>query len=97
MKDFFMQMLNSRDPSVSSSRFLSVITVITILYTWAWVSLFTRTIVDIPVGVYTFAGAVVLGKTIGMFAERPGNSTTSTEVTTKSEVKINEDTEPRGK
>jgi hypothetical protein len=87
MKEFFLQMLDARDPSVSSSRFLSIITVLTILYTWAWVSIYGRAIVDIPVGVYTFAGLVVLGKTVGMFAEKPQvSSQTSTETMTKTTV-----------
>ncbi len=80
-------MLDSRDPSVSSSRFLSVVTVLTILYIWAWISIFHRAIADIPIGVYTFAGLVVLGKTAEKFAERPSTNTqvdTSFQTTTKS-------------
>ena len=38
MKDFFARMMNSKDPTVSSGVFLSVITVLTILYTWLVVS-----------------------------------------------------------
>jgi uncharacterized membrane-anchored protein YitT (DUF2179 family) len=84
MKEFFLQMLNSYDPTISSGRFLTIITVLTILYTWAWVSLYTRVIHDIPVGVYTFAGLVIAGKTIGMFAEKQDTNTiTTVETATK--------------
>ena len=85
MKDFFLKMLSSYDPSISSGRFLSVTTVLVILYTWMFVSIYTRLIHDIPVGVYTFAGLVIAGKTIGMFAENNTNvnTTTTTETATK--------------
>jgi hypothetical protein len=84
MKEFFLKMLSAVDPSISSGRFLSVTTVLTILYTWMWVSIYTRTIQDIPIGVYTFAGLVIAGKTVGMFAERPREGvTTTTETATK--------------
>jgi uncharacterized membrane-anchored protein YitT (DUF2179 family) len=69
MKQFFMKMLDAKDPSVSSGRFLSVITVLLVLYTWMWISLYTQSICDIPTGVYSFVGIIVLGKTVGMFAE----------------------------
>ena len=42
------------------------------------VSIYTRIIQDIPVGVYTFAGLVIAGKTVGMFAEKPDVNTTTT-------------------
>jgi hypothetical protein len=85
MKEFFLQMLNAKDPSVSSSRFLSVGTVLVVLYVWAFVSLWTRTMHDIPIGVYTFVAIVVGGKTLGMFAERPAaNTSTTTETKTSS-------------
>jgi hypothetical protein len=70
MKNFFLQMLDARDPSVSSSRFLSLMTVLVILYTWMWVSLYTQTVHDIPIGVYTLAAVVVTGKAVEKFAER---------------------------
>jgi hypothetical protein len=88
MKDFFLKMLNATDPTVSHSRFLSIITVLTVLYTWAWVSVYARAIQDIPVGVYTFAGLVIAG-TIGnkAFEKTPSGSTeTSTETVTKTVV-----------
>ena len=84
MKDFFLKMLDTRDPSISSSRFLSVLTVMIILYTWALVSIWTRTIWDIPAGVYTLAGIVVTGKAVEKFAERPtANTTTTVETASK--------------
>jgi hypothetical protein len=79
MKNFFLQMLDARDPSVSSSRFLSLMTVLVILYTWMWVSLYTQTVHDIPIGVYTLAAVVVTGKAVEKFAER----TTTVETASK--------------
>lgn len=85
MKEFFLKMLDTRDPSVSSSRFLSVMTVMIILYGWLWVSLYTQTVWDIPTGVYTLAGIIVTGKAVEKFAERPSANTTTT-VETASKV-----------
>jgi hypothetical protein len=89
MKDFFLKMLNATDPTVSHSRFLSIITVLTILYVWAWCSLYARAIQDIPVGVYTIAGLVIAG-TVGnkAFEKTPtaGVTETSTETVTKTVV-----------
>jgi len=64
MKNLFLRMLDATDLKVSHSRFLSILTVLTVLYTWAWVSIYTRTMQDIPMGVYTFVGIVVAG-TVG--------------------------------
>lgn len=84
MKDFFLKMLNTKDATVSSGRFLSVTTVLTILYVWGFVSIWAREIQDIPTGVYTFAGLVLAGKAVAIFAERPAPGTsTSTETMTK--------------
>jgi hypothetical protein len=84
MKEFFLQMLDTRDPSVSSTRFLSLMTVLTILYTWMWVSIYTQMVHDIPVGVYTLAAVVVTGKAVEKFAERPtANTTTIVETASK--------------
>lgn len=69
MKEFFLKMLDAKDPSVSSGRFLSIITVIMILYVWAVICLFTRTIIDIPAGVYAFAGVVLGAGAVKAFAE----------------------------
>jgi hypothetical protein len=69
MTKFFLQMLNARDPKVSSARFLSIITVLLVLYVWAWVCLYTRTIQNIPMGVIYFVGVVVAGKTVQSFSE----------------------------
>lgn len=70
---FFLKML-SNDPKISSGRFLTMVTVLSILYAWLVVSLYTLTLQDIPAGVYTFAGLVVAGKTMGMFAEKKGDT-----------------------
>lgn len=78
MKEFFSKMLNSKDPTVSSGVFLSVVTVLSILYTWGLVSIWMRAIQDIPVGVYTFAGLVILGKVGSILADRPAANTTTT-------------------
>ena len=77
-------MLDSRDPTVSSARFLSVTTILTILYAWLFVSIYTRTVCDIPVGVYTFAGLVIAGSVGNKLVGKPAPGTsTSTETTTK--------------
>lgn len=68
--NFFMRMFDAKDPSVSSSRFLTVITVLSVLYTWMWLTIYLRKMVDIPTGVYAFVAIVVTGKTLGMFAEK---------------------------
>jgi hypothetical protein len=89
VKDFFIKMLNSTDPTVSSSRFLSVITVLTVLYTWVWCSVYLRCIQDIPVGVYTFAGLVLAGSVGNKAFEKipaAGSTQTSTETMTKTVV-----------
>jgi hypothetical protein len=87
MKDFFLKMMNACDPSVSSSRFLSVVTVLTVLYTWAWVSIYARNIEDIPVGVYTFVGLVIAGSVGNKIAEKPSaNTTTTVETASKTVV-----------
>jgi hypothetical protein len=71
--DFFHRMLDARDPSVSSSRFLTLVTVFLILYVWLLASIYTGTIADIPMGVIYFAGLVVTGKTVQSFSENKGN------------------------
>jgi hypothetical protein len=81
MKEFFLKMMDSKDPSVSSGVFLSVITVLTILYVWGVVSIWMRAIQEIPTGVWTFAGVVVLGKVGSIFADRPAANTTTTTAT----------------
>ncbi len=92
MKDFFARMMNSKDPTVSSGVFLSVITVLTILYTWLVVSIYCREIQDIPAGVYAFAGLVIAGKVGSILADRPSaNTSTTTAIETKtSSVNTNE-------
>jgi hypothetical protein len=78
-------MMNAKDPSVSSPTFLSVLTTLTILYTWAIVSIWTRVICDIPIGVYTFAGIIILGRIGNKYVERPtANTSVETETKTKS-------------
>jgi hypothetical protein len=71
MKAFFLKMLDSKDPSVSSSRFLSIVTVSIVTYTWMWVSIYNRILVDIPSGVVLFVGAVLGRSAAEKFAERP--------------------------
>jgi hypothetical protein len=63
---------------VSSGVFLSVVTVLTILYTWGFVSIWVRAIQDIPTGVYAFAGLVIAGKVGSILADRPTVNTTTT-------------------
>ena len=69
MNRFFMSMLDACNPKVSSARFMSLITVLSVLYVWTWVSLYTRTMQDIPMGVVYFVVAVVAGKTVQSFSE----------------------------
>ncbi len=89
MKTFFMKMLDSRDPSVSSSRFLAIVTVITVLYTWAIVSIWTRTMQDLGGGVTTLVIAVIAGSVGNKLAEKPDipNTTTTIDTSSKTEVK----------
>lgn len=83
MKDFFSSMMNSKDPTVSSGVFLSVVTVLTVLYTWLVISIYLREMQDIPAGVYAFTGLVIAGKVGGMIADRPvANTSTTTETKT---------------
>lgn len=81
MKEFFLKMLNSKDPTVSSGVFLSVVTVLSILYTWGLVSIWMRAVQDIPTGVYTFAGLVIAGKVGSILADRPAANTSTTTAT----------------
>lgn len=83
MKTFFLKMLSSIDPSVSSTRFLSIVTVLTVLYTWLLVSIFTRTIHDIPMGVCTFVGIVITGGVFRGFSENKSNTSSSTTTITE--------------
>lgn len=90
MKEFFLKMLSSVDPSISSTRFLSIITVLTVLYSWLWVSIYRQEIQDIPTGVWTFVGIVITGGIFRGFSENKNvssfsSSSTSTE--TKNEPK----------
>ncbi|RPH75894.1 hypothetical protein EHM76_00585 [bacterium] len=78
MKEFFLRMFDARDASASHSRFLSVTTVLTILYGWLIVCLITRTVHDIPVGVCTFAGLVIAGSVGNKLAGKPTVGTTTT-------------------
>ena len=70
INEFFSRMMDSKDPTVSSGVFLSVVTTLTVLYVWGLVSIWTKTMQDIPLGVYTFAGIVILGKVGSVFAGR---------------------------
>ena len=89
MKEFFLKMLSSVDPSVSSTRFLSIVTVLTVLYSWLWISIYRQEIQDIPTGVWTFVGIVITGGIFRGFSENKSVSSSSTTTTTetKSEPK----------
>jgi uncharacterized membrane-anchored protein YitT (DUF2179 family) len=89
VKEFFAKMMNSKDPTVSSGVFLSVVTVLTVLYAWGIVSIVTEKIQDIPTGVYTFVGLVIAGKVGSIIADRPSTNTSSTTSTeSSSKVKV---------
>jgi hypothetical protein len=66
--EYLKKLLDANDPT-SMMRFLSLITVIAILYMWVVFSIFKRALVDIPSGVVAFAGLVVGGKAVQSFAE----------------------------
>lgn len=54
----------------SSARFLNLVTVLSVLSVWAFVSIYTVAMADIPMGVVGFVSVVVVGKTVQSFAER---------------------------
>ena len=81
MKEFFLKMLSSVDPSVSETRFLSITTVLTVLYIWLLVSLYKQAIQDIPTGVCTFVGLVIAGRAVRGFSENKNTSSSSTTTT----------------
>jgi RsiW-degrading membrane proteinase PrsW (M82 family) len=87
MKEFFLKMLSSVDPTISSTRFLSIVTVLTVLYSWLWVSIYRQEIQDIPTGVWTFVGIVITGGVFRGFSENKNTSSSST--TTTTEIKGN--------
>jgi hypothetical protein len=92
MKEFFLKMFNAKDPTVSSSSFLSVVSVLTVLYAWLIVSIYLRELQDIPTGVYAFVGLIIAGKVGANFAGRPTADTstqTSSETTSRSITKGN--------
>lgn len=82
MKNFFLKMVSSVDPSVSETRFLSITTVLTVLYIWLLVSLYKQVIQDIPTGVCTFVGLVIAGRAVRGFSENKTNSSSSSTTTT---------------
>ena len=81
MKEFFLKMLNSVDPTISSTRFLSIVTVLTVLYSWLWVSIYRQELQDIPTGVWTFVGIVITGGVFRGFSENKNVSSSSTTTT----------------
>jgi RsiW-degrading membrane proteinase PrsW (M82 family) len=81
MKEFFLKMLSSVDPTISSTRFLSIVTVLTVLYSWLWVSIYRQEIQDIPTGVWTFVGIVITGGVFRGFSENKNTSSSSTTTT----------------
>ena len=88
MKAFFLKMLNSADPAISSTRFLSIVTVLTVLYAWLWVSLYRQDIQDIPTGVWTFVGIVITGGVFRGFSENKNVSSSSTTTTTETKGNV---------
>jgi len=84
MKEFFLKMISSADPTVSSTRFLSIITVLTVLYSWVLISLYRQALQDIPTGVWTFVGIVITG---GIFRGFSENKNMSSSYTTTTEMK----------
>ena len=81
MKEFFLKMLSSVDPTISSTRFLSIVTVLTVLYSWLWVSIYRQENQDIPTGVWTFVGIVITGGVFRGFSENKNVSSSSTTTT----------------
>jgi hypothetical protein len=79
----------------SAGRFGFLLSVIlsnvVVWYTWLFVSILTRTMVDIPEGVYiTYAianGVAFAGKGIQSFAERSSAGSSSSSTTTRTESK----------
>jgi RsiW-degrading membrane proteinase PrsW (M82 family) len=82
MKEFFLKMLSSVDPTISSTRFLSIVTVLTVLYSWLWVSIYRQEIQDIPTGVWTFVGIVITGGVFRGFSENKNINSSSSTTTT---------------
>jgi hypothetical protein len=70
--EFFFRMIDAKHPEVSSARFLTLVTVVLVLYVWLWASIYTGEIADIPMGVIYFAGLVLTGKTVQSFSETKG-------------------------
>lgn len=68
-----------------------VLSNVVVWYAWLFVSIWTRTMVDIPEGVYiTYAianGVAFTGKGIQSFAERPSAGSSSSSTTTRTESK----------
>jgi hypothetical protein len=69
MTEFFLKLIDAKDPT-SSGRFLSIVTVLTVLYVWLWLTIYTGKMVDVPIGVYTFVGVVLGGGALKSFAEK---------------------------
>jgi hypothetical protein len=69
IREFFFRMIDAKHPEVSSTRFLTLVTALTILYAWVWASIYTRALVDIPQGVIYFAAVIITGKAVQSFSE----------------------------
>ena len=67
-KNYLMKLLDKED-TTSMSRFLALSVVGVILYVWVIACLWTRSIVNIPDGVNTFALIVIGGKVVQSFGE----------------------------
>jgi hypothetical protein len=68
----YLKALTDAASTYSSTRFITLVTVGTILYAWLFVSIWHQVLADIPMGVYTFAGLVLTGSVIKRFAEPVG-------------------------
>jgi hypothetical protein len=68
-----------------------VLSNVVVWYTWLFVSIWTRTVVDIPEGVYiTYGianGVAFMGKGVQSFAERSSAGSSSSSSTTRTESK----------
>ncbi len=82
MRSYFRELI-STDGEQSAGRFGFLFSIIlsniVVWYTWLFVCIWTRNLVDIPVGVYTAYGiangVAFAGKGVQSFAERPSFNT----------------------
>jgi hypothetical protein len=60
----FIKQLLSNDGIISSVRFMAIMTVQTILFVWAFLSLKNNAVLDIPFGVYAVFVTAIIGKVV---------------------------------